>query len=81
MCHDFYIDSLQWKREFFYDLSGKTIAPFVTCGGSGFSNTISAIEELAPDAEVADGLSLGSSQASNPGDAVSEWLSSIGLAA
>lgn len=64
-----------------YDLSGKTIAPFVTSGGSGFSNTISAIEELEPDAEVADGLSLGSSQASNPGDAVSEWLSSIGLAA
>ncbi len=35
-----------------YDLSGKTIVPFVTSGGSGFSNTISAIESAEPDATV-----------------------------
>lgn len=62
-----------------YDFSGKTIAPFVTSGGSGFSNTISAIESLEPDAVVADGLSLGSSEAAEPGDDVSAWLSDIGL--
>lgn len=33
-----------------YDFSGKTIAPFVTSGGSGFSNTISTIESLEPEA-------------------------------
>lgn len=62
-----------------YDLSGKTIVPFVTSGGSGFSNTIRTIESMEPDAEVLDGLSLGSSQAENPGDAVANWLSGLGL--
>lgn len=63
-----------------YDFSGKTIAPFVTSGGSGFSDTISAIESLEPDAAVVEGLSLGSSAAADPGADVTEWLSSIGLA-
>lgn len=62
-----------------YDFSGKTIAPFVTSGGSGFSGTISTIESLEPDAAVTEGLSLGSSEADDPADAVSEWLASIGL--
>lgn len=63
-----------------YDFSGKTIAPFVTSGGSGFSNTISAIESLEPNASVVDGLSLGSSAAADPGADVTDWLSSIGVA-
>ena len=63
-----------------YDLSGKKIIPFVTSGGSGFSNTIHTIESMEPDAEVLDGLSLGSSQAANPGGAVAGWLSGLGLA-
>ena len=48
-----------------YDFSGKTIAPFVTSGGSGFSSTISTIESLEPDATVVDGLSLDSSEAAD----------------
>lgn len=32
-----------------YDLSKKTIAPFCTSGGSGFSNTLSEINTLEPD--------------------------------
>lgn len=63
-----------------YDLSGKTIVPFVTSGGSGFSNTISTIETMEPDANVLEGLSVGSSQAANPGSAVTDWLNKIGLA-
>lgn len=61
-----------------YDFIEKTIAPFVTSGGSGFSGTISTIESMEPDAVVVEGLSLGSSEASEPADAVSEWLSSMG---
>lgn len=60
-----------------YDLSGKTVAPFCTSGGSGLSNTVSSIKELEPDANVLDGLHIGSSSASNPSDAVSDWLSSM----
>lgn len=62
-----------------YDLSGKTIAPFCTSGGSGLSGTVSEIKELEPSATVTDGLHIGSSSASNPDHAVSEWLSEIGL--
>ncbi len=63
-----------------YDLSGKTIVPFVTSGGSGFSNTIHTIESMEPNAEVLDGLSLGSSQTANHSDAVENWLSGLELA-
>nr|WP_325259668.1 flavodoxin [uncultured Oscillibacter sp.] len=38
-----------------HDLSGKTIIPFVTSGGSGFSNAVSAIQSIQPDAEVLTG--------------------------
>lgn len=62
-----------------YDFSGKTIAPFVTSGGSGFSSTISTIESMEPDAVVTEGLSLGSSEADDPAESVTEWLAKIGL--
>ena len=62
-----------------YDFSGKNIAPFVTSGGSGFSGTISAIESMEPEAEVTEGLSLGSSAAADPENAVAGWLGEIGL--
>lgn len=62
-----------------YDLSGKTIAPFCTSGGSGLSGTINEIKELEPNAAVTDGLHIGSSSAADPDNAVSGWLSEIGL--
>ena len=39
-----------------YDFSGKTIAPFVTSGGSGFSGTIGTIERMEPNAAVTEGF-------------------------
>ena len=63
-----------------YELSGKTIAPFCTSGGSGLSNTVNSIKELEPDAVVLEGLHIGSSSASNPDNAVSEWLAENGIA-
>lgn len=62
-----------------YDLSGKTIAPFCTSGGSGLSNTVNSIKELEPEANVLEGLHIGSSSASDPENAVSDWLESLGL--
>lgn len=61
------------------DLSGKTIVPFVTSGGSGFSRTISSIEELEPDAEVLEGLELGASEAVDTQDEVREWVSGLAI--
>lgn len=63
-----------------YDLSGKTVAPFNTSGGSGFSNSLETIAEMEPDAQITVGLSLGSSEAGDCADTVSTWLDSIGLA-
>ena len=63
-----------------YDLSGKTVAPFCTSGGSGLSDTVNAIKELEPNAAVTDGLHIGSGASSSPDRAVSEWLAEIGLA-
>lgn len=37
-----------------YDFSGKTIIPFNSHGGSGFSNTIEEIKKLQPNATVKD---------------------------
>ena len=63
-----------------YDLSGKTVAPFNTSGGSGFSDSLDTIAEMEPEARITEGLSLGSSEAVDCSDTVSGWLGSIGLA-
>lgn len=63
-----------------YDLSGKTIAPFCTSGGSGLVNTVNSIREAEPDAEVAEGLHINGSAASDPDQAVGEWLDRLNLA-
>ena len=60
------------------DLSGKTIVPFVTSGGSGFSNTISTIESMESGATVQEGLSVSGSSATSAQEQVNEWLSSLG---
>ena len=62
------------------DLSGKTIVPFVTSGGSGFSRTISTIESMESGATVQEGLSISGSNATSAQDQVNEWLSGLGYA-
>lgn len=63
-----------------YDLSGKTVALFCTSGGSGLSNTVNEVKSLEPNATVTAGLHIGSGSASNPDNAVSEWLNDTTLA-
>ena len=63
-----------------YDFSGKTIVPFVTSGGSGFSNAISEIESAEPGATVLEGLSVSGSRATSAQDDVADWLADLGLA-
>lgn len=59
-----------------YDLSGKTIAPFCTSGGSGLSDTVHEIRDLEPNATVTEGLHIRDNASSNPQNAVAEWLES-----
>ena len=62
-----------------YDLSGKTIVPFVTSGGSGLSGTPSNIKNEEPNATVTEGLAINGDNARNSKDDVLEWLDSIGM--
>lgn len=64
-----------------YDLSGKQIIPFVTSGGSGFSNTVAAIAQLEPQAQVIEGLALSDSESPQAQIRVQEWLSTLELSA
>ena len=61
-----------------YDFSDKTIIPFCTSGGSGFSDAINTMKELEPDANVIeDGLSVSASGASSAESEVNEWLNGL----
>lgn len=62
-----------------YDFSGKTIIPFCTSGGSGFSDALDIIAEYEPEATVLDGLSIGASDATSAESDVTNWLDSLGL--
>lgn len=62
-----------------YDLSGKTIAPFITHGGSGLSGTPENIKEEEPNATVTEGLAVSGSSSRNAQSTVNNWLSQIGF--
>lgn len=64
-----------------YDLSGKTIIPFVTSGGSGFSNTISTIADLEPDANVVtDGFSISRTAVQDAEQEIIQWVNDLDYA-
>ena len=62
-----------------YDLSGKTVIPFVTSGGSGFSNAISEIQNIQPDAAVlSEGYKVTHSKASDVTfEDIEEWINGL----
>ena len=62
------------------DLSGKTIIPFVTHGGSGFSNTLNTIARLQPNAQVSGNtLSLSRNAVASGEAEVIAWAEGLGL--
>lgn len=63
-----------------YDFSGKTIIPFTTHGGSGFSRTIQTISELQPNATViSDGLSISRNSVPDAESDVVNWINGLGV--
>ena len=58
------------------NLSGKTIVPFCTSGGSGIANSVSNIRGLASDAAWTDGRRCYSSDTV---DTLTEWVNSLEL--
>ena len=62
-----------------YDFSGKTIIPFNTHGGSGFSSTISTIRSLEPNATVQNGKSISRNSIQNAEKEIIDWVKSLGF--
>lgn len=62
-----------------YDLSGKTVIPFCTHGGSGLSGTVGSIKNEEPDADVKDGLAIRDNALDSSGSAIESWLSDNGF--
>ena len=62
-----------------YDLSGKTIVPFVTHGGGGVANCVSDLKKAVPGATVLDALVVSGGSAQNAQSDVSAWLKRLGL--
>jgi len=62
-----------------HNLSGKTIIPFNTHGGSEFSNTINSISALQPNASVIkNGFTVSRNTVQNCADDVATWVKDLG---
>lgn len=62
-----------------HDLSGKTIAPFMTHEGSGLGHTVADLKRLCPNSNVTEGLAVRGSRAAEARNEAAEWLARIGL--
>lgn len=62
-----------------YDFKGKTIAPFMTHGGSRMGHSVDDIKKLCPKSTVLEGLPISSSNASNSAESVEKWLKKLHL--
>lgn len=62
------------KRLFSVMLVGTAVFSLAACsGGTGEE------EQMEPDAEITEGISLGSGEAEDCADEVAEWLANIGM--
>lgn len=62
-----------------YDFSGKTIIPFSSHGGSGWSGTIADIAGLEPEATMVDGFSTSRSNVASSAEEIHNWLRDINI--
>lgn len=60
-----------------YDLSGKTIVPFMTHGGGGMARCEKDVQKLCPKSNFAEGLALNGHWVKKSKDEVNEWLRKI----
>jgi hypothetical protein len=60
-----------------YDLSGKTIVPFCTHGGSGLGRSVDDIAKLCPKSTILDGLAVLGRDAKAAKSDVADWLRRI----
>lgn len=63
-----------------YDLSGKTIAPFITHEGSRMGHSVADIKKLCPNSTVLEGLPVRGKAVKSSQDVVVKWLREIEMA-
>lgn len=62
-----------------HDLSGKTIAPFITFGMGGLQNTITDLKALLPEAIILEAFGISGADIETSQPLIEEWLESLGL--
>lgn len=63
-----------------YDLSGKTIAPFCTHGGSGTAQSVNDIRSVCPEnITILESLAIYGNRAGSSRNDVEKWLDRIGI--
>ena len=62
-----------------YDFSGKTVIPFCTHGGSGFSQSIETIKRMEKNAKVISMPALSRNRVANAEESIKKWLQSNGI--
>lgn len=62
-----------------YDFKGKTLIPFSSHGGSGWSGSLDVIKNLEPEATMVTGFSVSRTQTASSSDNVRSWLERIGI--
>jgi len=62
-----------------YDLSGKTIVPFITHEGSRMGRSVADIKKLCPNSTVLEGLPIRGKSVKSSQDAIVKWLRDIGM--
>lgn len=63
-----------------YDFSGKTVIPFVTSGGSRFSESVQTITGMEPGARIIEGPAISAGSVADAEQSVVNWLEKNGMA-
>lgn len=63
-----------------YDLSGKTLALYMTHGGSGLGHSLSDLKRLCPNSTILEGLAIRGGSVGSAQKEVEGWLRKTGLA-
>lgn len=63
-----------------YDLSGKTLVPFMTHKGSGLGRTMAHVRSLCPKATVKEGLAIGDGEVGPSHGQITSWVRGLGMA-
>lgn len=62
-----------------YDLSDKTIVPFMTHGGGRWGHSIADLKKLCPSSTFLEGYAVNGSRVKENSQEVTKWLRNIGL--